>query len=71
MTKECMVLKRTNKTLTPRSCSSLGTQLPGTPFVIKLKWFRFTKWSFKTGQDNRNSSLGLVKGDRNRLISAN
>ena len=39
-------------------CRSLEIQLPGTLF----EWFSFTKWPFKTGQDNRNSLLGLSKG---------
>ena len=42
MTKENMVLKQTSKTLTPRLCSSLEAQLPGTLFVTIFKWFPFT-----------------------------
>ena len=31
-------------------------------FVTIFEWFPFRKWPFKTGQDNRNSLLGLSKG---------
>ena len=69
MAKENMVEKRENKTLTPRSyiqyCRSLEIQLI---FQFIFEWFPFTKRPFKTGKDNRNSSLGLRMGDRDRLI---
>ena len=57
-----MVLKQTSKTLTPRLCSSLEAQLPGMLFVTIFKWFPLTRGPFKTGQGNRNSSLGLNIG---------
>lgn len=37
-------------------------QLPGMMFVTISEWYPFTKWLLKTGQDKRNSLLGLVKG---------
>ena len=47
MAKENMVLKRTNKTLTPGSYiqyyRSLEIQLPDTLFVTIFEWFPFTK----------------------------
>lgn len=58
--------KRTNKTITPRSYIQyfklLEIKLPGRLFVTIFEWFPFTKWQFKAGQDNRNNSLGLMKG---------
>ena len=50
MAKENMVQTRVNKTLMPRS------------YIQYYRSLQITKYPLKTGQENRNSSLGLSKG---------
>ena len=68
MAKKSMVLKRTSKKLTPRLCSSLETQLPGTLFVTIFSGFLLQSDRLKQVKTTEISLLGLVLGDRDRLI---
>ena len=43
-------------------CRSLEIQFPSTLFVTIFAWFLLQSACLKTGQGNRNSSLGLNKG---------